>query len=67
MTKIKQILSYIFNESMTEGIYPEDLKKARVVQIFKSGNPSSVNMPISTLSIFYKINEISFIEELLTI
>ena len=46
MTKIKQILSYIFNESMTEGIYPEDLKKARVVQIFKSIISKQANLNI---------------------
>ena len=57
MTKIKQFLAHIFNESMTKGIYPDGLKRARVVAIFKSRNPASVNnyYPISTLSIFNQI------------
>ena len=56
MAKIKQILAHIFNESMPNGIYPDVLKLARVVPIFNSGNPSSVNIyrPISTLGTLKK-------------
>ena len=42
-------LTYIMNKSIEEGIYPNELKLAWVVPIFKTGNPSSISnyRPIS--------------------
>jgi len=52
-------LTYLINSSFTEGIFPSELKLARVVPIFKAGDPTQVNnyRPISVLSFFSKIFE----------
>ena len=52
-------LTYLINKSIGEGIFPNELKLARVVPIFKSGDPSSIwnYRPISVLSCFSKIFE----------
>ena len=49
----------IFNLSIRTGVYPNNLKIAKVTPIFKKGDPSSVNnyRPISVLSIINKIFE----------
>ena len=54
-----QPLTYIINKSIENGIFPNELKLARVVPIFKSGDPSSIcnYRPISVLSFFSKIFE----------
>ena len=62
----------IFNLSIHTGIYPDSLKLAKVIPIFKKGDPTSVNnyRPISILSPINKIFEkiiysrlINFIEK----
>ena len=62
----------IFNLSIHTGIYPDNLKMAKVIPIFKKGDPTSVNnyRPISILSLINKIFEkviysrlINFIEK----
>ena len=52
-------LTYIINKTIEEGIFPNELKLARVVPIFKTGDPSSISnyRPISVLSFFPKIFE----------
>ena len=52
-------LTYIINLSLAEGIFPDNLKLARVVPIYKSGDKKSVNnyRPISILTFFSKIFE----------
>ena len=49
----------IFNLSLSSGIYPDRLKIAEVLPIFKKGSPTSVNSyrPISILSSINKIFE----------
>ena len=49
----------LFNQSIREGSFPEYLKKARIVPIYKRGPKSDVNnyRPISLLNIFSKIFE----------
>ena len=49
----------IFNLSLSSGIYPDKLKIAKVIPIFKKGTPTSVNnyRPISILSSINKIFE----------
>ena len=49
----------IFNLSIRTGVYPNNLKIAKVTPIFKKGDPSSVNnyRPISVLSIINKFFE----------
>lgn len=49
----------IINVSFTTGIFPDNLKLAKVIPIFKSGSKYEVNnyRPISLLSVFSKILE----------
>lgn len=54
-----QILSQCFNLMLVTGEYPECLKIAKVIPVFKAGDPDDCNnyRPISTLSVFNKIFE----------
>jgi len=56
---ICRILSDFFNESVTVGVFPEFLKLARVVPIYKAGNKTIPGnyRPICALSVFSKIFE----------
>ena len=56
---ISPILSYIFNQCIISSKYPESLKVAKVIPLFKSGdrqNPGNYR-PISLLPIINKIFE----------
>ena len=52
-------LMHIFNLSLEKGIFPDDLKIARVTLIFKAGDESEMRnyRPISVLPCFSKILE----------
>ena len=52
-------ITHLVNESLKSGIFPSELKLARVVPIFKSGDPSLLTnyRPISVLPFFSKILE----------
>ena len=52
-------LMYIFNLSLSNGIVPDKLKLAKVIPVFKKGDPKCVAnyRPISLLSIFNKLLE----------
>lgn len=54
-----RILAEVFNKILETGAFPDCLKVARVVPVFKSGDAGDVNnyRPISTLSTFNKIIE----------
>ena len=47
---------YIFNLSLAKGIFPDDLKIARVTPAFKAGNENKVGnyRPISNFALFFK-------------
>ena len=47
----------IFNASFIQGVFPTQLKRAKVVPIFKSGNRKDIKIfrPISILNSFNKI------------
>ncbi|MFZ2539889.1 MAG: reverse transcriptase family protein, partial [Oscillospiraceae bacterium] len=53
------ILAYMCNESIQEGVFPDDLKIAKIVPIFKNGDAKLVSnyRPISVLPAFSKIFE----------
>ena len=52
-------LTALINSSIREGVFPRELKKARVVPIFKTGDKSLINnyRPISILSFYSKVFE----------
>ena len=52
-------LTKIFNKSITAGVYPNELKIAKVIALFKKGDKHVANnyRPISLLSVFNKIFE----------
>lgn len=54
-----QILCQYFNLMLLTGEYPDYLKIAKVIPVFKAGDPEDCNnyRPISTLSVFNKIFE----------
>ena len=52
-------LTYLINSSIKEGVFPNELKLARVVPIFKAGDKTKLTnyRPISVLSFFSKVFE----------
>ena len=65
-------LTHVMNLSVTTGVFPNELKVARVIPIFKSGDATSFSnyRPVSVLPLFSKILEslmfkrlISFVNE----
>ena len=58
-SELTQILTYINNESIQEGIFPDGLKIARVTPIYKSEDKKQVNnyRPISILTPLSKVSE----------
>merc|ERR1712105_380694 len=52
-------LGKIFNLALSSGVYPDELKIAKVIPIFRKGSPTSINnyRPISILSSINKIFE----------
>ena len=56
---INGVLTYIINLSLTQGIFPRELKIASVIPIHKGGDEMLMNnyRPISILSVFSKIFE----------
>ena len=56
---ISEPISFLFNQSIENGVFPSKLKCARVVPVFKSGNKCEIKnyRPISTLPFLSKIFE----------
>ncbi|XP_065658943.1 uncharacterized protein LOC136083470 [Hydra vulgaris] len=56
---LKDILFQIFKCSIIQGVFPDDLKIAKIIPIFKEGEKTNVKhyRPISILSVFSKILE----------
>ena len=52
-------LTHLINWSLRSGVFPSELKLAKVVPIFKAGDTSAINnyRPISVLSFFSKVFE----------
>ena len=58
-TVIAPYLTCLINKSMDQGVFPDKLKKAKVIPLFKEGSKTDVNnyRPISLLTIWSKIFE----------
>ena len=58
-SSVSQFLALLVNQSFQSGIFPDKLKIAKVISLFKRGNPEipSNYRPISLLPIFSKIFE----------
>ena len=58
-TIIAPYLTYLINKSMNQGVFPDKLKKAKAIPLFKEGSKTDVNnyRPISLLTIWSKIFE----------
>ena len=56
MDEFIKSITHMINESLKSGVFPSELKLARVVPIFKSGDPSLLTnyRPIPVLSFFKK-------------
>ena len=54
-----ELLKYLFNLSIFKGIFPDDLKVAKVTPIYKADNSSNISnyRPISVLPCFSKMLE----------
>lgn len=58
-SSIVDVLTHVFNLSLTSGVFPTSLKKAVIIPLFKKGDEKCLNnyRPISMLSVFSKILE----------
>ena len=56
---ISSPLSQIINESFQSGVFPEKMKQAKVIPLFKKGCPLTTSnyRPISLLPVFSKVIE----------
>jgi len=56
---LSKIISHIVDSSFTEGIFPDALKIAKVIPVYKNGDDKAISnyRPISILPIFSKIFE----------
>ena len=56
---IVEVLTHIINTSMAEGTFPDTLRIAEIIPVFKSGDSKSISnyRPISILTSFSKIVE----------
>ena len=54
---IAQPLAHIVNQSLMTGVFPDRMKIARVIPLYKKGDPSIVDnyRPISLLSVISKL------------
>ena len=54
-----ELLTFLINSSLKTGVFPSELKLARVVPIFKAGDSSALTnyRPISVLTFFAKVFE----------
>ena len=58
-SQLSDILSHLFNNCMNAGVFPVELKIAKVIPLYKAGNINLLSnyRPISILPVFSKIFE----------
>ena len=63
ITEVLVPLTHIFNESLQQGIFPDKLKIAKVIPLYKSGDHALINnyRPISILPAFSKVLEKNYV------
>jgi hypothetical protein len=56
---LNRIFVHLINKSLSSGVFPDEMKVARVIPLFKGGDSQLINnyRPVSVLSIFSKIYE----------
>ena len=61
-------LTYIINKSISDGIFPDEMKIAKIIPIYKAGDKSTISnyRPISVLSLFSKVFEKIMYNHLIT-
>lgn len=66
--EISEVLAYLLNLTLSDGIFPEELKIARVTPIHKGGDKGQFSnyRPISILTVFSKIYEHVIYDRLVT-
>ena len=59
VTKFKSVITDVINSSFEQGVFPQQLKMAKVIPVHKSGSKTEISnyRPISLLSSFSKIFE----------
>ena len=59
LNSLIQPLTYVTNLSVSQGIFPDELKKAKIIPLYKANDPMVFNnyRPISLLPLFSKILE----------
>ena len=57
ISNIVRPLNYIFNMSLKSGIFPDDMKVAKIIPLFKAGDKKEFSnyRPVSILPVFKKI------------
>ena len=57
--EINEPLKHLFNLSLENGIFPEKMKIAKVIPLFKNGDPENITnyRPVSVLPCFSKVLE----------
>ena len=54
--KVFKLLVFLINQSLIEGVFPDELKLAKVIPVYKAGSSMELPnyIPISVLIFFFK-------------
>ena len=59
-------LTHVLNLSLTTGVFPREMKIARVIPLLKSGDPMMLNnyRPVSVLPVFFEIIWTTYVQKI---